>query len=402
MSVSAQELGFAKNYIRSEKFIAQGGKEEGNDIEKLYKEGKEYTYLLTIAGKDSSIPVSIEPAFKNVISVEVVQARIPFTEYTIEDDRNSINYSVTWNSVTSTGSISLMSRDYTNDELIEEFNSRAKLAGPRLNLIRLGEEEGTGKFFFYTIKWDDVAANNMGAETDYNNANCPDFTIKASTSAFYPLGLSKTIPVADISGKEETYRIVINGVDATQNAVNGGVYKKSVRCPNRYNLVVSDLVVLRCDELDARLNREQTGKFVMPLAEFFLSSPGMNESTFQKAIPDRPIAPPVPLSQLTLRFTRENTGSNVGQTMNYDFRGIRWFIKIAVKTLEFPSSKVHETEDLEKITEGFKNTPISRNISIGPKPGVSSMMSRTPSMGRTSRQYNGIPSASNSSNYGGI
>ena len=393
MSVAKNDIGFVDRYVNSEQFTAEGGKEEGNDVSKLYAEGKEYTYLLTIAGKDSRVPVSIEPPFKNVVSVEVVQARIPFTEYTIESDRDKVEYSVLSSGGYVDGTIELHHRDYTNDELIEEFNSKAKKMGEWLNLIRLSEEEGTGKFFFYTIRRDaSNAPTYMGDDSAYNYttspSETPEFTIKATTTAYYPLGLSKTLGTSDIKSAPGSYRVVLNGVDDTDNT---GTYLETIKCPFRYNLIVSDLVVLRCDELDSRLNREQTGTHIMPLAEFFLASPGMNETTFQKAIPDRPIAPPVPLSQLSLRFTRENSGNDLGATVDYNFRGIRWFIRIAVKTLEFPSSDVlkRKTENLEKLTEGFKNTR-NRKLTFGP--GVTSPDSRV----------DFIPAAYNSNTFGRV
>lgn len=396
MSVRAADVGLSQNFVKNDVRLSNDD-QEINDIGKLYKEGKEYTYLLTIAGKDSKIPVNIEPAFKNVVSVEVVQARIPFTEYTIERDRNTINYSVTRGGVETPGSITFSERDYTNDELMEEFNSSAKLLATPINLIRMGEETGTGKFYFYTIRYNSSNASSQfqGLETEFHHQDCPPFKIKASTNAYYPIGLSKEIATKDFDAKKEVYNMVISGINTTdsntpENTSNaqGGHYKYSVRCPFRYNLVVSDVVVLRCDELDSRLNREQTGTFIMPLAEFFLSSPGMNESTFQKAIPDRPIAPPIPLSHLSLRFTRENSGSEPGRIMDYDFRGIKWFIKIAVKTLEFPSSSALEksNENFQNLTEGFKNTR-NRKITVG-RDGSSSLY--------YSRQAS-IPAASNSS-----
>ena len=200
MSVRAKDIGLAQNFVNRDTSMNQEP-QENNDIGKLYKEGKEYTYLLTIAGKDSKLPVHIEPPFKNVVSVEVVQARIPFTEYTIERDRNTVNYSVTRAGTTTDGSILLAERDYTNDELMEEFNARAKLLSSPINLIRLGEEEGTGKFFFYTIRYDSSNASGgyQGSETDFNHQDCPIFTIKATTNAYYPLGLSKNLSISDSS-----------------------------------------------------------------------------------------------------------------------------------------------------------------------------------------------------------
>ena len=61
------------------------------DTKTLTKYGKEYTYMLTISGRNSDKLVKIEPPLKNVTSVEIVQARVPMTEYTIEYDRNILS-----------------------------------------------------------------------------------------------------------------------------------------------------------------------------------------------------------------------------------------------------------------------------------------------------------------------
>jgi len=380
MSVSAFEVGAANQFIQSQ--ASKGNQiDDSKNIETLYKDGKEYTYLLTITGKDSEESVTISPGFENVVSVEVVQARIPFTEYTIESDRNTVNFTVNSN----TFSITFPTQDYNNDTLMEMFNAKAKVLGNWGQTIRLGEEEGTGKYFFYT-----VACNASGQMTseETDDASCASFTILPTTTAFYPLGLYKKLGESPLSSSA-TDTIITTVVNST---LSGKTYKKLLRCPYRYDLIVGDIVMLRCPELDSYLNRGHESDNVMPLGEFFLSSPGMNESTFQKDIPDRPIAPPMSLNTLSLQFQRDNAGSNVSEKVNYNFRGVRWFIKVAIKTLEIPSASSLSTrskssnymnsvtevpENIGALTDGFRNTNLygpRRTVMQGNTRNVSSMM----------------------------
>ena len=425
MSVAHSDIGFADTFIQNvndSTSISANKIDETNDLRKLYKEGKEYTYLLTVAGKSNNVAVNITPGFKNVTSVEVVQARIPFTEYTIESDRNTISGTITTSTLTDVAwSITLATRDYTNDDLIEEFNAKAKLlttaqgAGATL---RMDELEGTGKFFFYTLDW---TATGVGTLT-HGGTEHPTFTISATTTAFYPLGLATQLGGATSDLKSSDYssvaspytpRKVLNSTDQSSTYK----FTAAIESPYRYDLVVSDLISLRCEELDGLLNRGHESANIMPLGEFFLASPGMNESTFQKAIPDRPIAPPIELNTMSFRFTRENTGNNVGEIMEYNFRGVKWFLKIAIKTLEISSQTAIDgslqnngplldpSYDMTQLTEGFKNSSVGprRTIQTIPQPGVSSMMSRHD--GRTSGEsqaFTYIPSASNSGTYGDI
>lgn len=382
MSVSAFEVGAANQFIQSQ--ASKGNQiDDSKNIETLYKDGKEYTYLLTITGKDSEESVTISPGFENVVSVEVVQARIPFTEYTIESDRNTVNFTVTGSP--DTFSITFPTQDYNNDTLMEMFNAKAKVLGNWGQTIRLGEEEGTGKYFFYT-----VACNASGQMTseETDDASCASFTILPTTTAFYPLGLYKKLGESPLSSSA-TDTIITTVVNST---LSEKTYKKLLRCPYRYDLIVGDIVMLRCPELDSYLNRGHESDNVMPLGEFFLSSPGMNESTFQKDIPDRPIAPPMSLNTLSLQFQRDNAGSNVSEKVNYNFRGVRWFIKVAIKTLEIPSASSLSTrskssnymnsvtevpENIGALTDGFRNTNLygpRRTVMQGNTRNVSSMM----------------------------
>uniref|UniRef100_A0A6C0F9E0 Uncharacterized protein n=1 Tax=viral metagenome TaxID=1070528 RepID=A0A6C0F9E0_9ZZZZ len=380
MSVSAFEVGAANQFIQSQ--ASKGNQiDDSKNIETLYKDGKEYTYLLTITGKDSEESVTISPGFENVVSVEVVQARIPFTEYTIESDRNTVNFTVN----STTFSITFPTQDYNNDTLMEMFNAKAKRLGNWGQTIRLGEEEGTGKYFFYTVRHNGSGETVIPEDPDHND--CASFTILPTTTAFYPLGIYKKLGEAPLSSSDDvTLTTVVN------SALSDKIYRRLLRCPYRYDLIVGDIVMLRCPELDSYLNRGHESDNVMPLGEFFLSSPGMNESTFQKDIPDRPIAPPMSLNTLTLQFQRDNAGSNVNEKVNYNFRGVRWFIKVAIKTLEIPSASSLSTsskssnhmnsitevpENIGALTDGFRNTNLygsRRSVMQGNTRNVSSMM----------------------------
>ena len=100
MAVSADRIGI--NYYESvtpeppsavrEMVERVDDEQEEMDLSRLYNEGERYTYLLTITGKTNNHTLKITPGFNNVTSVEIVEARIPFTEYTIEQDRNTIKY----------------------------------------------------------------------------------------------------------------------------------------------------------------------------------------------------------------------------------------------------------------------------------------------------------------------
>ena len=385
MSVSAFEVGAANQFIQSQ--ASKGNQiDDSKNIETLYKDGKEYTYLLTITGKDSEESVTISPGFENVVSVEVVQARIPFTEYTIESDRNTVYFKVDGDS----GVVTFPTQDYNNDTLMEMFNAQVKvLASGKIRSLRLGEEEGTGKFFFYTVGWDETTSTYVETATVTDGSTvCYPFTILPTTTAFYPLGLYKKLGESELSSSAN--EVIITTV--VNSELSDKTYKNHLLCPYRYDLIVGDIVTLRCPELDSYLNRGHESDNVMPLGEFFLSSPGMNESTFQKDIPDRPIAPPMSLNTLSLQFQRDNAGSNVSEKVNYNFRGVRWFIKVAIKTLEIPSasslsinsksgnymnSVTEVPENIGALTDGFRNTNLygpRRSVMQGNTRNVSSMM----------------------------
>ena len=411
MAVSADRIGI--NYYESvtpeppsavrEMVERVDDEQEEMDLSRLYNEGERYTYLLTVTGKTNNHTLKITPGFNNVTSVEIVEARIPFTEYTIEQDRNTIKYKVDGASEVT---ITFDTRDYTNSDIVDYFNAKVKglwvedgrpteqqTSPPQASAkyrIRMGEDEDTATFFFYTVNGvldTTVTPNVIGEGVSYYdggaNPSTPTFEILSSSTMFYPLGICDKLG----DGTTNNLASVPNGTITTLagRVLTTTTYANIAKCPYRYDLIVSDVVTVRCEELDSLLNRGNDSVGMMPLGEFFLSSPAMQESSFQKAIPDRPIAPPVSLNSLTLKFTRSNTGSNEGATMEYKFRGIRWFVKVAIKTLEISSSsalKISEnlvnlsSQSREHLTEGFKKLPgRARRIIQGPKDGVSSMVS---------------------------
>ena len=385
---------FENSSIEKEKQIRKYDGDSSNlELTQLYKEGKEFTYLVCVSGKTSNHVVKFTPGFKNITSVEVVQARIPYTEYTIEDDRNTFDFEIGGGKYR----ITIPSRNYNNEELVDMFNAKAKdgvydintneeVTSHNANKIRLGEQQGTGKFFFYTQQQEE---------------NIP-FKILETTTALYPFGLSDNASQYTDSGQLKME--VLNYTES----VTVDTYAHGKMCENRYDLVVTDSIMLRCEELDRELKRGYQTESVMPLYDFFMSSPGME--AFQKVIPDRPINPPLSLETFSLNFTRKKRGDT---RQDYNFRGIDWHLKLKIKTLEMPSSIdgdtnkqtviIEDRSNLEDLTNGFKKLSsstspgIRRQIFQGPKQGVSSMNSTLANGGMTT-----IPSAYNNDVYGSV
>ena len=383
MAVAANRVGL-NNYTRETvsphpiletELFTQSAKDEDiqeeMDLTRLYDEGKEYTYIMTLSGITNNHSVSVSPSFNNVISVEIVQARMPFTEYTMEPDRNTLIFKV---GSDSEETFTFDSRDYTSNDIVEFFNARVgeQVTNEHNSKLRMGEEEGTGKFYFYTLRDVDTVTSY---ESSGSSDDPPGFEISLSSTAFYPLGLCESKQNNKVSS---TANVKIR--ELSNGEIGDKTYGQLFKCPFRYDLLVSDIITVRCEELDSLLNRGHESESIMPLGEFFLASPGMNETTFQKTIPDRPIAPPIALNRLSLRFTRKNTGSNTNQEVDYNFRGVRWFVKVAIKTLEISSSsalKISESfklGDREDYTQGFrKNVYQGKRVIQGPKNGVSNM-----------------------------
>lgn len=377
------------------------------ELSQLYKEGKEYTYLLSVSGTTNEHVVDVSPGFKNIVSAEVVQSHIPFTEYNIEEDRNTIDYKVVNNvsgTLSDTGKIVLPIGNYTATSLISAIHKIATnppityMTGSTIignaDTLRLEEEPDTGRFFFYTVDSVDSITFGTGKE----------FIIEKTSTALYPLGLSRSEQQYNSSGSKD--------IRTTSGDLATVPYGHAVFCENRYDLSsTSDPLTITCEEIDRELKRGYNDKSVIPLAEIFLGITGGMDLN-QKIVPDRPINPPLTLSRFTLRFNRPDRSNDGGNLRLYKFRGVRWYLKLAIKTLEMPSSiegksntvKLEVTDDLKELTKGFGNhgvgvvggPPAGRRVFQGPKQGVSSMMS-TADEGTVV-----LPSAYNSGLYGRV
>ena len=384
-----------KTIETSKERVKKEGDNSNLELSQLYKEGKEFTYLVSVSGTTNEHVLDVSPGFKNIVSAEVVQSHIPFTEYNIEEDRNTIDYKVG----SHTGKIVLPIGNYTATSLISAIHKIAsRLVTPSgsnitstADRLRLGEEADTGRFFFYTL---DSGNTNAGSE----------FNIEKTSTALYPLGLSRSEQQYKSSGSKD--------IRTTSGDLATTTYGHSVFCENRYDLSsTSDPLTITCEEIDRELKRGYNDKSVIPLAEIFLGITGGMDLN-QKIVPDRPINPPLTLSRFTLRFNRPDRSNDGGNLRLYKFRGVRWYLKLAIKTLEMPSSiegksntvKLEVTDDLKELTKGFGNhsvgvvggPPAGRRVFQGPKQGVSSMMS-TADEGTVV-----LPSAYNSGLYGRV
>ena len=381
-----------KTIETSKERVKKEGDNSNLELSQLYKEGKEFTYLVSVSGTTNEHVLDVSPGFKNIVSAEVVQSHIPFTEYNIEEDRNTIDYKVVDELGSYTGKIVLPIGNYTADSLIsaihkiasreysplnQELTTLAQGTGSTINgkavRLRLGEEADTGRFFFYTL--DDSEDETFGDGLSFN--------IEKTSTALYPLGLSRSEQQYNSSGEKN--------IRTTSGNLATDSYGNAVFCENRYDLSsTSDPLTITCKEIDREVKRGYNDNSVIPLAEIFLGTVGSMDLN-QKLLPDRPINPPLTLNRLTLNFNRPDRSNNNNNLRPYKFRGVRWYLKLAIKTLEMPSSieainKAPDThddhDDLEELTKGFGNqkTHSARNsqrqlVFQGPKQGVSSSMS---------------------------
>ena len=334
---------------------------DSNRISDLFRKGKEHTYFQLIEGTGSEMIVNFEEPFKNVVSVEVVHARVPFTEYTIEPDRRDIN--IEYNGTVH--NISMPVRDYSNTDIYETFNRLAEAQGTGFP-IRMGEEDDTGFFYFY----DSTADPDPGSP----------WKILITTTCLIPLGLGQTYMLSELNSD--------GNIEIDETA-----YKHGIRCPYRYDLVVSDILYLNCPELEPHINRGRKSSHVIttfnslvsrhtlqPLATFIHSSPGIGEQDYRQEIPSRRFHPISTLEKMTLRFSRDS-GNITKPTAPYNFRGIRWCLKIAIKTREIDSYDAGE----ETFTQPPQLAQLPRAPGLSRNPNSGHM--RPPLAPRGSRQF---------------
>jgi len=210
-----------------------------NNVKDLFRKGKEHTYFQLIQGTGSEMTVQFEEPFKNVVSVEVVHARVPFTEYSIEADRRDIILVYGDGDTKHKHTISMPVKDYSNVDIYEEFNDLAAAQGDPDDLsthpllpIRMGEEDDTGIFFFYDT-------NSTGDRQDWN--------IEITTTCLIPIGLGQTF-LSTALAVQKNNEVDSGGIAIGGEIINGETYYGVLRSPYRYDLVVSDVLYLNCPE----------------------------------------------------------------------------------------------------------------------------------------------------------
>lgn len=323
------------------------------DKQLLAENGEELTYMITVNGRQDTKEVEILPPLKNVTSVEVIQARVPLSEYTIEYDRNKLV--LYYDGAPHT--IVLPDQDYSPDSISEIVNTLMPASG-----ITMDQRPNVGKFYMQSVT--------------------KAFSVLGTTTCHYPLGLPDA---EDISSQEL--------VDAS-----GGVVHY-LEFPNRYDLVVSDVVLLQSGDIDTSLTRGNTATNFVPLAEFFLASPGMNDQYSNMDTPYRYFSPIASLDRLNLSFTRSSEYNKETKQVPYNFRGIRWYLKLAIKTKQFKPKPALQPGGIDPKIATKSGSKVKKSTGIRDKskgiivPGLGSGMTID------TESYDYLPMASNSSEY---
>jgi len=324
------------------------------DKDNLIENGHEYTYMMTVSGRASDKEFLVNPPLKNVISVEVVQARIPLSEYTIEDDRDTLVISQDISGETVTESFELPKQNYSPGSLCDIVGKLMETVTMDITMI---ERSPIGTFFMHST---------LGP-----------FKIHGSSTCWYPMGLHDSVdisstPVTDLNG----------------------LVTHIIEFPNRYDLVVSDVVLLQAGDLDTSITRGKTGSHFLPLAEFFLASPGMTEQYSNMDTPYRYFSPVASLDKLNLSFTRESEHNGKVERIPYLFRGIKWYLKLAIKTTEFKPKPIELAQTGGDVPTLGKQRLIIQSKNFADNiPTIGSGMSIDPG------EYTYLPMASNQIDY---
>lgn len=293
---------------------------EPRDVDTLMKKGTEYTYFDVVQGTSNEVSVVFDEPFKNVVSVEIVQAQIPFTEYTIEHDRNHLSLEYqdgggNWNSI----SVTLYNQDYSSTTLITAINEG--LSANNSN-IQIAKYDPTSTFYF--------------------SGDTP-FRIKETTTCLTPLGLGEALSRPIESTTEIPSHI---------SSLLPGSATHVILCPFKWDLIPSNVLYIHSPELDPYINRGRasshkvirsgtdssvTRHTLQPLATFMYTvNIDVQEKHYSQSIPYRKFAPVAILDQLTLRFYRDT--SNLSREVTpFDFKGLKWCLKLAIVTREMDS-----------------------------------------------------------------
>ncbi|AOM63350.1 hypothetical protein [Heterosigma akashiwo virus 01] len=199
--------------------------------------------IISINSDENNYTFTFEQPVPNVISVEIIRAKVPSSEYTFEETRNNFYYNGNF--------YSFPVRNFASSELISWVET--KIPG-----LDVSERTRTGAFLF---------------------SSSSAFTLKGGT-AYKQLGLVKDV-------------LYTSSASGTNHVIES---------PKRFDLIGTDVVYVYLEEIDSQINK---GIGFMHLGELYLQ--GLGVTTFQQLynVPTRWFQPISQLTKLTLRFYRD-------------------------------------------------------------------------------------------------
>ena len=199
--------------------------------------------IISLTSSENDYTYTPSESFSDVVSVEMIKAKVPSTEYTIEDSRNNFQFNGVYYTVPT--------RNFSSPELISWLESN-------ISGLDVSEPTRTGKFKF---------------------SYASSFTINGGTM-FKQLGLNE-------------------GVTYT-GTYDGSSYV--VESPNRFDLIGTHIVYVYLEEIDSEINK---GDGFMHLAELYIT--GLGVTTVQQIynFPMRFFQPISQITRFRLRFFRD-------------------------------------------------------------------------------------------------
>ena len=304
------------------------------------------TYFLYLTGNKNQISYELENPLRRVLSIEVNSALIPRSEFTIEDDRNTLQYSVTHVVNQMRPDPVIEEGPMRPDPVIEEgpmrpdpvFEDGNPHAEPEL-LDRIAEEEFEGNVdhienpteshrmeakTVLTHKHIIVESRDYSAVDITKQLNNDDFKIVAIPGKFvfeienktkFPMTFYKYSSISKVLGIHK----------------NITIKPKSKTQLERYNLMGTEVVLLESD-LDSQINHGKLNRISAPLAKFYVTD--STRSHFIQNInheqPARHFHPIGKLSKLSLQFKRGSLNREL-----YQFHGLYYHIHLVVRCLSY-------------------------------------------------------------------
>lgn len=289
-----------------------------DDVQFLKENCTKESYIFVVDSKDRDKEVYPSPneyaikfssPFKNVYSLEILDASIPRTHYTIEDTNNKLYYNIDG------GDYKLITIDignYSHLSMIEELNNKFE---------------------------SNISVSNLSSPADKRNQY-----IFSSTKPFsFDI---KNSTIGDILGFEE-YNNVVNDLSYTKgsnNQIFSSVNNSNTHTiipPGMYSFVGDRYVMLKCKEIEDHLFHSRSfEKYSLGLAKFKLGVFGYGDERFDFSnIPPREFHPLGKLDFLTFRFEKPDG------TL-YNFRGINHTLTVVIRYYVNKPMSIFETSKL--------------------------------------------------------